>query len=431
MAYEKIVIKAAPYLRGEVSVPGDKSISHRAIILGSLSQGKILVSGLSSGEDNRRTIKMFEQLGVAIRKRNKTDYLIQGRGLTGLREPHNILYAGNSGTTMRLMLGVLSGQQFFSVMSGDLSLNARPMKRVVEPLRLMGARISGRDDGNFAPLAISGTRLHAIQYHLPIASAQVKSALLLAGFYADGTTVVYEPLASRDHTERMLRFLGVPLHIADGSMSISGGSAMQGDRIEIPGDISSAAFLIVAGLLVGNAEVLVRKVGINPTRTGFLDILKKMGATYEILNHQEISGEPVADIAVRTSRLKGVEIGGSLIPRTIDEIPILAVAAACAEGTTVIRDAKELRVKESDRIAALCAELKKFGVAVNELEDGMVIRGTETLLGAVCNSHGDHRIAMAMVIAGLCARGETVVEDCACIKTSFPEFMDCLKLLMR
>ncbi len=430
MAYDNLVIRTASHLRGEVSVPGDKSISHRAVILGSLSQGRILVRGMSSGEDNRRTMKILGQLGVAIRKRNKTDYIIQGCGLHGLREPSSILYAGNSGTTMRLMLGVLSGQRFFSVLSGDASLNARPMKRVVEPLRLMGACITGRDDGNLAPLAINGTRLHAIHYQLPIASAQVKSALLLAGFYAEGTTVVHEPLASRDHTERMLRYLGAPLHIANGAMRISSGT-MQGDRIEIPGDISSAAFLIVAGLLVGNAEVLVRNVGINPTRTGFLDILRKMGAAVEILHQREMSGEPVADIAVRTSRLTGVEIGGSLIPRAIDEIPILAIAAARAEGTTVIRDAQELRVKESDRIATLCTELKKFGVAVEEREDGMVISGREVLSGAVCNSHGDHRIAMAMVIAGLCARGETIVEDCACIKTSFPEFMDCLTSLMR
>ena len=431
MTGEKIVVHKTEQLHGEVTLPGDKSISHRAIILGALSQGKVAVSGLSSGEDNRRTVKIFEQLGVAIRKKSQTDYLIQGRGLHGLREPGTILYAGNSGTTMRLMTGVLSGQPFFSVLSGDASLNARPMKRVVDPLRTMGAQISGRDGANLAPLAIRGEKLRPAQYSMPVASAQVKSALLLAGFYADGTTVVHEPLQSRDHTERMLRFLGVPIAVNGIEVSIIGGSALHGDRIEIPGDISSAAFLIVAGLLAPSAEVLVRNVGINPTRTGFLDVLRNMGASYEFLNEREMSGEPVADIAVRSSRLKGVEIAGAIIPRTIDEIPILAVAAAFAEGTTVIRDARELRVKETDRIAALCSELRKIGADVEEHDDGMVIRGREILSGAVCNSYGDHRIAMSMLIAGLFSQGETVVENCACIKTSFPQFMERLQSLMR
>ena len=431
MTGEKIVVRKIEQLHGEVTLPGDKSISHRAIILGALSQGKVTVSGLSSGEDNRRTVKIFEQLGVAIRKRSQTDYIIQGRGLQGLREPGTILYAGNSGTTMRLMTGVLSGQPFFSVLSGDASLNARPMKRVVEPLRAMGAQISGRDGANLAPLVISGAKLRPAQYSMPVASAQVKSALLLAGFYAAGTTVVHEPLQSRDHTERMLRFLGVPIAVNGTEVSIIGGSALHGDRIEIPGDISSAAFLIVAGLLAPSAEVLVRNVGINPTRTGFLDVLRNMGARYEFLNEREMSGEPVADIAVRSSRLKGVEIAGAIIPRTIDEIPILAVAAAFAEGTTVIRDARELRVKETDRIAALCSELRKIGADVEEHDDGMVIRGKEILSGAVCNSYGDHRIAMSMLIAGLFSQGETVVENCACIKTSFPQFMERLQSLMR
>ena len=431
MAGEKIVVRMTQQLHGEVTLPGDKSISHRAIILGALSQGKVAVSGLSSGEDNRRTVKIFEQLGVAIRKKSQTDYLMQGRGLHGLRESGTILYAGNSGTTMRLMTGVLSGQPFFSVLSGDASLNARPMKRVVDPLRTMGAQISGRDGGNLAPLAIRGAKLRPTQYRMPVASAQVKSALLLAGFYAEGTTVVQEPLQSRDHTERMLRFLGVPITVNGTEVSITGGSTVQGDCIEIPGDISSAAFLIVAGLLARRSEVLVRNVGINPTRTGFLDVLKNMGARFDFLNEREVSGEPVADIAVRSSSLKGVEIAGAIIPRTIDEIPILAIAAAFAEGTTVIRDARELRVKETDRIAALCSELRKIGAVVEEHDDGMVIKGKEILSGAVCNSYGDHRIAMSMLIAGLFSQGETAVENCACIKTSFPTFMNCLQSLMR
>ena len=431
MTGEKIIVQKIEQLHGEVTLPGDKSISHRAIIMGALCDGKVTVSGLSSGEDNKRTVKIFEHLGIAIRKKSQTDYIIQGRGLHGLSEPGAILYAGNSGTTMRLMSGVLSGQPFFSVLSGDASLNARPMKRVVEPLRAMGAQISGRDGGNLAPLAIRGAQLRPAQYRMPVASAQVKSALLLAGFYAAGTTVVHEPLMSRDHTERMLRYLGVPIAVNGTEVCITGGNALHGEGIEIPGDISSAAFLIVAGLLARNAEVLVRKVGINPTRTGFLDVLKNMGAQFEFLNEREMSGEPVADIAVRSSRLKGVEIAGSIIPRTIDEIPILAIAASFAEGTTVIRDARELRVKETDRIAALCSELKKIGADVEEHDDGMVIRGKEILSGAVCNSYGDHRIAMSMLIAGLFSQGETAVENCACIKTSFPQFMGCLQSLMR
>ena len=341
------------------------------------------------------------------------------------------MYAGNSGTTMRLMTGVLSGQPFFSVLSGDASLNARPMKRVVTPLREMGARINGRDGGNYAPLAIQGGKLQAARFALPVASAQVKTAILLAGFYADGTTMVQEPVPSRDHTERMLRYLGVPLTGSGTEIAVTGGSELNGDYIEVPGDPSSAAFLIVAGLLVHDAEVLVRSVGVNPTRTGFLEILQNMGARIELLNMREMSGEPVADIRVRAGRLTGVTINGAIIPRTIDELPILAVAAAYAEGTTIIRDARELRVKETDRIAAMCTELKKMGADIEEQDDGMIIRGKESLSAAVCTSYGDHRVAMSMAVAGLAAQGETRVEDCACIKTSFPGFMNCLQALMR
>jgi len=431
MSSDRIVVHETKRLNGEVTVPGDKSISHRAIILGSLAQGKVTVTGLSSGEDNRRTVKIFQQLGVPIKKRGPAEYLIKGRGLHGLREPGTILYAGNSGTTMRLMTGVLSGQTFFSVLSGDESLNARPMKRVVTPLRTMGARISGRDDGNYAPLAIQGGKLLAGRFTLPVASAQVKSAIVFAGFYADGTTTVQEPVQSRDHTERMLRYLGAPLQVSGTGISVSGGGELRGDRIEVPGDPSSAAFLIVAGILAREADVLVRGVGVNPTRIGFLEILQNMGARVELLNLREMSGEPVADISVKAGRLKGVPIGGDIIPRTIDELPVLAVAAACAEGTTIIRDARELRVKETDRIAAMCAELKKMGAEVEARDDGMIITGRESLRGAVCTSYGDHRVAMSMAVAGLAAQGETVVEDCACIRTSFPGFMDCLQVLMR
>ena len=430
MSSDSIVVHETKQLHGEVTVPGDKSISHRAIILGSLAQGKVMVKGLSSGEDNRRTVKIFQQLGVSIKKRGPAEYLLHGKGLHGLQEPGSILYAGNSGTTMRLMTGVLSGQPFFTVLSGDASLNARPMKRVVTPLREMGARISGRDGGNYAPLAIQGGKLQAARFALPVASAQVKTAILLAGFYADGITTVQEPIPSRDHTERMLRYLGAPLQVSAAGLAVTGGGELKGDLIEIPGDLSSAAFLIVAGLLVHDAEVLVRSVGVNPTRTGFLEILQNMGARIELLNMREMSGEPVADIRVRAGRLKGVTINGAIIPRTIDELPILAVAAACAEGTTIIRDARELRVKETDRIAAMCTELKKMGADIEAQDDGMIIRGKESLSAAVCTSYGDHRVAMSMAVAGLAAQGETHVEDCACIKTSFPGFMNCLQSIM-
>ena len=431
MSSDSIVVHETKRLNGEVTVPGDKSISHRAIILGSLAQGKVLVKGLSSGEDNRRTVKIFQQLGVSIKKRGPAEYLLHGKGLHGLQEPGSILYAGNSGTTMRLMTGVLSGQPFFSVLSGDASLNARPMKRVVTPLREMGARINGRDGGNYAPLAIQGGKLQAARFALPVASAQVKTAILLAGFYADGTTTVQEPIPSRDHTERMLRYLGAPLQVSAAGLAVTGGGELKGDLIEVPGDLSSAAFLIVAALLVKDTEVLVRSVGVNPTRTGFLEILQNMGARIELLNKREMSGEPVADIRVRASRLTGVTINGAIIPRTIDELPILAVAAAYAKGTTIIRDARELRVKETDRIAAMCTELKKMGADIEAQDDGMIIRGKESLSAAVCTSYGDHRVAMSMAVAGLAAQGETRVEDCACIKTSFPGFMNCLQSLMR
>ena len=430
MSSDSIVVHETKRLNGEVTVPGDKSISHRAIILGSLTQGKVMVKGLSSGEDNRRTVKIFQQLGVIIKKRGPAEYLLHGKGLHGLKEPGSILYAGNSGTTMRLMTGVLSGQPFFSVLSGDASLNVRPMKRVVTPLREMGARISGRDGGNYAPLAIQGGKLQAARFALPVASAQVKTAILLAGFYADGTTMVQEPVPSRDHTERMLRYLGAPLEVSGTGLAVTGGGELKGDLIEVPGDLSSAAFLIVAGLLVHDAEVLVRSVGVNPTRTGFLEILQNMGARIELLNKREMSGEPVADIRVRAGRLTGVTINGAIIPRTIDELPILAVAAAYAEGTTIIRDARELRVKETDRITAMCTELKKMGADIEAQDDGMIIRGKDSLSAAVCTSYGDHRVAMSMAVAGLAAQGETRVEDCACIKTSFPGFMNCLQSLM-
>jgi 3-phosphoshikimate 1-carboxyvinyltransferase len=395
-------------------------------MLGSIARGTTTVKGFLRGEDNMATLNAFRAMGVVIEDDGET-LAIQGKGLHGLTEPGDVLDCGNSGTSMRLMTGLLAGQRFFSVLTGDQYLRRRPMKRVVGPLALMGAAILGRDGGEKAPLAIAGRPLNGIDYRSPVASAQVKSALLLAGLYAQGPTVVREPHVSRDHSERMLRHFGADLEVAADGVTIRGGRELDGREIVVPGDISSAAFFLVAGLIVPGSELLIRGVGINPTRTGIIDILTLMGGDLELLNHREVSGEPVADLLVRSSRLQGIEIGGDLIPRAIDEFPVIAVAAALAEGRTVIREARELRVKETDRIAAMAQSLRLAGAAVEETEDGMVVDGKETLAGCVADSHGDHRIAMAMLIAGLAATGATTVNDTACIATSFPTFLRLLE----
>ena len=428
---EKTVIERKGGLKGEVTVPGDKSISHRAVIIGSLAKGKTRIIEPSRGDDNLRTLNAFRMMGIEVDEPKVDQLIINGRGLYGLTEPEDVIDAGNSGTTVRLLTGLLTGQRFFSVITGDRYLRKRPMKRVVEPLSSMGAKIWGRENGNFAPLAINGTRLNPIDYVSPIASAQVKSAILLAGLYADGVTKITEPSLSRDHTERMLRFFGANLKRKDNSVSIAGGSNLEGRELEIPGDISSAAFFIVAALIIPNSEVFLKRVGVNTSRTGILEVLKKMGANIQLLNEYETWGEPVADILVKTSRLKGTKIDGDLIPKTIDELPILSLAASVAEGDTVIKDAKELRVKETDRIKAVASELKKFGAEVEEFDDGMRISGKDKLMGCNCQSFGDHRIAMSLIIAGLMASGKTVVEDTSCIGTSFPEFRDKLFSLIQ
>ncbi|TWJ32646.1 3-phosphoshikimate 1-carboxyvinyltransferase [Geobacter argillaceus] len=423
---ESYTVQPVKGVRGEIAVPGDKSISHRSIMLGSIARGTTTVKGFLRGEDNMATLNAFRAMGVVIEDDGET-LAIRGKGLHGLTEPGDVLDCGNSGTSMRLMTGLLAGQRFFSVLTGDQYLRRRPMKRVVGPLALMGAAILGRDGGEKAPLAIAGRPLTGIDYRSPVASAQVKSALLLAGLYAQGPTVVREPHVSRDHSERMLRHFGADLEVADDGVTIRGGRELDGREIVVPGDISSAAFFLVAGLIVPGSELLIRGVGINPTRTGIIDILTLMGGDLELQNHREVSGEPVADLLVRSSRLKGIEIGGDLIPRAIDEFPVIAVAAALAEGRTVIRDAGELRVKETDRIAAMAQSLRLAGASVEETEDGMVVDGKETLAGCAADSHGDHRIAMAMLIAGLAATGATTVNDTACIATSFPTFMRLLE----
>ena len=418
---QSYTVQTAKALRGEIRVPGDKSISHRSIMFGSIACGVTKVSGFLRGEDALATLEAFRAMGVRIEDDGET-VTIQGKGLHGLCEPTDVLDCGNSGTSMRLLTGLLAGQSFFSVLNGDKYLRARPMKRVVGPLARMGARISGRAGGDKAPLAIQGTKLKGIEYDSPVSSAQVKSAIMLAGLYAEGETVVREPHLSRDHSERMLRHFGAKVESFSGGVRLSGGVELSGRDIVVPGDISSAAFFMVAALIVPDSELIIRGVGVNPTRTGIIDILKGMGADLELLNPREESGEPVADIRVRTSRLKAMEISGELVPRAIDEFPAICVAASLAEGTTVVSGASELRVKETDRIAAMADNLRRAGVTVVETPDGMEITGAGTLNGCAADSFGDHRIAMSMLVAGLAAQGETSVSDVDCIATSFPGF---------
>lgn len=425
---ESYTVKPAVSVRGEITVPGDKSISHRSIMLGSLANGITTVSGFLRGEDNMATLNAFLQMGVRVED-DGTILKIHGRGLHGLSEPEDLLDCGNSGTSIRLLTGLLAGQSFFSVLTGDKYLRKRPMKRVVSPLASMGARIAGRAGGEKAPLAITGSRLQGISYSSPIASAQVKSAILLAGLYADGETSVTEPHLSRDHSERMLKHFGADM-VSNGTVAtIRGGRELQGREIVVPGDISSAAFFIVAALIVPGSELLIRGVGINPTRTGIIDILRKMGGKISLLDQREVSGEPVADLLVRSSELHGIEIGGDLIPRAIDEFPVLCIAAATAAGRTVVRDAHELRVKETDRIKAMADNLRLAGVEVEETEDGMIFEGGAVISRFIADSCGDHRIAMSMLIASLVSKGECTVRDTECIATSFPDFKALLDLV--
>ncbi len=422
-------VSPAKFLRGEVSVPGDKSISHRSIMLGSLAEGTTRVNGFLMGEDNLSTWKIFEAMGVAIRRTGPDALQIEGVGLDGLVEPGDVLDCGNSGTTMRLMCGLLAGQKFFSVLTGDKYLRRRPMKRVVTPLAGMGARIWGRDGGERAPLAIQGGSLNPITYASPVASAQVKSAVLLAGLSVAGETRVTEPHLSRDHSERMLTCFGAEVRPFAGGVSLIGRPRLHARDIMVPGDISSAAFFMVAGLITSGAELLIRNVGINPTRSGIIDILKAMGGQLELLDCREQSGEPVADVLVRYSQLKGIEIGGDIVPRAIDEFPVISVAAALAHGTTTIRDAEELRVKETDRIAAMVCELGKLGAQIEARPDGMVITGVEQLKHGTVSSHGDHRIAMSLAVAALSAAGDVTIEDATCTDTSFPGFWELLETI--
>lgn len=433
----KQVIKAPPQLKGEVMPPGDKSISHRAAMLNAISQGSAHISNFCVGNDRLSMLRCLRGLGVRITRHadctitnSHECFEIRGVGLDGLREPSNILNAGNSGTTIRLLAGLLSGQRYFSVLTGDSSLRSRPMGRIIEPLAKMGAKIMGRANGSLAPLAITGGELNGIRYVLPIASAQLKSCLLIAGLYAKGQTVLTQPALSRDHTERMMASMGaeITIHGKDVSIERSKLSAMD---IRIPSDTSGSAFWLVAGCCHPNASITVKNVGMNPTRTGILEVLRSMGANIKILNLRDEGGEPTADLVAETSTLRPTDISGDLIPRVIDELPVLALAACFANGTSTISGAGELRVKESDRIIATADGLRRLGAKVLEKSDGLVIRGGSALVGSECSSYNDHRIAMTLGIAGLVAKGETVVLDSDAVDISYPNFWDTCHVLGR
>ncbi|MDY0190378.1 MAG: 3-phosphoshikimate 1-carboxyvinyltransferase [Desulfuromonas sp.] len=427
MKLQARTISPAQRLRGTITVPGDKSISHRSIMFGALAAGNTRVQGFLQGEDNFSTVNAFRAMGVKIDQHADGDLTVHGCGINGLCEPEDVLDCGNSGTTIRLMSGLLAGQKFFSVLTGDQYLRKRPMGRVLTPLLQMGAQMQGRAGGKFAPLAISGQQLQAIEYSSPVASAQVKSAILLAGLYAEGTTKVYEPHLSRDHSERMLRHFGVQVDSFPGGVAIAGGQKLTARDLVVPGDISSAAFFMVAALIVPNSELLICNVGINPSRAGIIDILQQMNGSVELLNQREMGGEPVADVLVKSSDLKGIEIDGALVPRAIDELPVVSIAAACASGATVIRDARELRVKETDRIAAMADVLRELGVDVATADDGMTVVGCEQFSGGNVHSCGDHRIAMSAAVAALRASGAVVIDDTQCTAISFPNFWDLLE----
>lgn len=420
--------KSGP-LKGEITVPGDKSISHRAVMFGSLAKGTTEITGFLQGADCLSTISCFESMGITIE--NKGDIvLVHGNGLRGLKKPETVLDCGNSGTTTRLISGILSAQNFDVTLTGDASIQKRPMKRIMEPLSLMGADIVSVNGNGCAPLAIHGKALHGIHYTSKVASAQVKSSILLAGLYADGPTSVTEPYVSRNHSEIMLNLFGAHVTITDTTATIEPASELHSIKVNVPGDISSAAYFIAAGLMVSGSEILIKNVGINPTRDGILHVCKAMGADLTLLNIKEDEGEPVADILVRASSLHAAEIGGSIIPTLIDELPMIAALACFAQGTTVIRDAAELKVKESNRIAVMVENLSAMGADVTETEDGMIIRGGRPLHGAVIESHLDHRIAMTFAVTGLCAEGVTQINGAECVNISYPQFYQDLKNLI-
>lgn len=415
-------------LKGEVTIPGDKSVSHRSVMFGSIAKGTTEIHNFLQGADCLSTISCFRSMGVAIENNGDT-VIVHGNGLHGLEKPDTTLDCGNSGTTTRLISGILAAQDFSVTLTGDASIRKRPMKRIMTPLSMMGADIRSLHDNGCAPLVITGKKLHGIHYQSPVASAQVKSAILLAGLYADGETKVTEPYVSRNHSELMLSCFGADVRTEDTTAVIQPAEELFGQKVLVPGDISSAAFFIAAGLIIPNSEILIHNVGINPTRDGIIHVCRAMGADIELLN-QKHDGEPTADILVRSSRLKGTVIGGAIIPTLIDELPMIAAMACFAEGETVIRDAAELKVKESNRIAVMVENLTAMGADVEETEDGMIIRGGRPLHSAVIDSKLDHRIAMTFAVTGCCADGETEILGAECVNISYPGFYGDLERLM-
>lgn len=425
-----MTVTKASHLKGEITIPGDKSISHRSVMFGSIAKGTTKISHYLQGADCLSTISCFEKMGIRI-ENNGSSVLVHGQGLHGLKKPETILDCGNSGTTTRLISGILAAQNFPVALTGDDSIKKRPMNRIIEPLALMGAQIKSMENNGCAPLAITGQKLHGIHYTSKVASAQVKSAILLAGLYADGETRVTEPYVSRNHTEIMLEAFGAKVYTENTTASIQQADELYGTEIVVPGDISSAAYFIAAGLMVPDSEILIKGVGINPTRSGILSVCKEMGGSVTLLNQTKGSGEPVADLLVKSSALHGVTIGGAIIPTLIDELPMIAAMACLAEGETVIKDASELKVKESNRLNVMVNALRSMGADVEETPDGMIIRGQRPLHGAVIDSKLDHRIAMTFAVLSLCAHGETTIQGRECVNISYPGFYEDLNNLMK
>ena len=414
-----MVIQKIKKAVGQIKVPGDKSISHRAVMLGSLANGVTEISGFLKGADCLSTIDCFRKMGIDIHI-NGENVTVHGNGLRGLKKPDEMLYTGNSGTTTRLLCGILAGQNFDTSITGDASIQKRPMGRVVQPLSMMGAKI----ENEYCPLYITGTKLHGINYKMPVASAQVKTAIILAGLYADGETVIHEIEKSRDHTELMLSAMGADLTVDNLDITVKPTNDLTAVNVDVPGDISSAAFFLVLGAIMPNSQITVTNVGINPTRTGIIDVLKDMGADITLENVHTSAGETVADITVRSSSLKGTTVGGDIIPRLIDELPIIAVAAVFADGQTVIKDAQELKVKETNRIRAVVDEFNKCGIDITETDDGMIINGGKSIHGADFKTYGDHRMAMSLTVLAQLANGESTLDDSDCACVSYPTFFD-------
>lgn len=428
---QEFKVSPAKTFKGEIYAPSDKSISHRSVLISSLALGKSEICNFLFAEDCLNTIKVLQKLGISIVYKNGKNLTVEGKGLLGFKEPTDILDFGNSGTGLRITSGILAGQNFLTILTGDDSLRKRPIKRIILPLEKMGAKLFARDNNQYPPLVIKGGKLKSIVYSLPVPSAQVKSCILLASLFVEGKTKISEPVKSRDHTERMLKFFDVQLEEKGLKISILGRPKLKAKKIFIPGDLSNSAFFIVAATILEKAHIVIKDVGLNETRTDFLTVLKKMGADINIYNQRKINNEEIGDLEVKSSELKGIELKGEIIPKIIDEIPILALAASLAKGETIIKEAQELRVKETDRIKAMVINLRKLGVKVEEFEDGLQIFGKEYLKGNKVNSFKDHRIAMTMIIAGLKAKGETTVIDTNCINTSFPDFIKIINKLRK